>query len=264
MGVCPPLMFRGGPVTVLSDAEASVAVLGVRGRWDRKLWQATSTGLRKCFAEHPAALIVDLSELQDDKGTSAPTWITAQRVAAQMAPPVQLAMCVPAQLLLADRLQRLGARRFLPVYATVRQAKVALEGRLPLTDRLLVRLPSDPDSPALARDLVGDACRAWQLPTLLYPARLVMSELVTNAVEHARSEITCVVSKRGGGLHMTVSDLSPQLPRLHELAPPRRGEPLDERGRGLRTVHATASMWGAMPTPSGKVVWATIRPSHSS
>src|SRR4029453_9443912 len=108
MGVTPPLLFHGGSVTVLSDEAAAVAVLGVHGRWDRKLWQAASTGLRKCFAEHPAALIVDLSELEDDKATSAPTWVTAQRLAAQMAPPVQLAMCVPAQLLLADRLQRLG------------------------------------------------------------------------------------------------------------------------------------------------------------
>jgi anti-sigma regulatory factor (Ser/Thr protein kinase) len=237
-----------------------VAVLGVRGHWDRDLWQAASTGLRNCFAEHPAALIVDLSDLKDERGDSAPTWVTAQHLAARMAPPVHLAMCVPPDLLLADRLQRLGARRFLPVYATVRQAKVALAGRLPLTERLLVRLPSEPDSPALARDLIGDACRMWQLPALLHPARLVMSELVTNAVEHAGSQITCVVSKRGNGLHLTVSDLSPRLPRLLDLAPPRRGLPLDDRGRGLHTVHATASMWGAMPTPTGKVVWALIAP----
>jgi anti-sigma regulatory factor (Ser/Thr protein kinase) len=262
MGVSPPYLIgpdAGQHVSVESDVEAAVAMLTVRGRWGRALWQAASCGLRKCFAEHPAGLIVDLTALQDEAAESAPTWVTAQRAAGRMAPPVQMAMCVPAELTLADRLQRLGARRFLPVYATVRQARVALEGRLPLADRRVLTLDPDADAPALARDMIGEACRSWHLPRLLYPGRLVMSELVTNAVEHAASSITVVVSRRGTGLHISVSDHNPALPRLLDLTPPRRGEPLDERGRGLRTVHATATAWGTMPTATGKIVWATVR-----
>lgn len=123
---------------------------------------------------------------------------------------------------------------------------------------LVLRLPPEPESPALARNLVGTACRAWDLPHLLHPARLVMSELVTNAVEHAGSEITIVVSYRDGGLHLAVCDAEPRLPRLLDLPRPRPGEPLDERGRGLRTVRATATTWAATPTPTGKTVWATL------
>jgi hypothetical protein len=263
MGVSPPYLIRPGAdqhVAVECDVDAAIATLTVRGCWDQSLWQAASTGLQECFAEHPDGMIVDLAAIDDERAESASTWVTAQRVAGRMDPPVQMAMCVPPDLILADRLQRLGARRFLPVYATCRQARVALQSRMPLVDRLTLKLTPEPDAPALARDMVGDACRAWRLPRLLYPGRLVMSELVTNAVEHAAAEITVLVSRRGDGLHLAVADDSPTLPRLLDLAPPRRGQPLNERGRGLRTVHATAATWGSVPTPAGKLVWALIRP----
>ncbi len=242
-----------------SDEDAAVALMTVIGRWDASLWQRTTEMLRKCLAEHPEAVIVDLSGLDDATGRSAPTWMAGQRAAAAMEPPVQMALCIPPNLPLADRMQRLGARRYLPVYAKVRQARVAIAARLPLTERLMVKLRPDADAPSIARNLVGDACLAWGLPELLHPSRSVMSELVTNAVEHAESEITAVTGLRGNGIHISVADLSPQLPYLIKPARPRRGLPLDERGRGLRVVRATANAWGALPTRTGKVVWATLR-----
>jgi anti-sigma regulatory factor (Ser/Thr protein kinase) len=248
-----------GQITVERDIDADIMTLSVRGAWDPRLWSAASAGLRKCFAEHPTGLIVDLTALRDDGAVSVPTWMTAQRVAAQMTPPVQMAMCVPPALRVADRLQRLGARKYLPVYATVRQARVALASRMPLTDRLQLALPAEPDSPALARDLVGDACLAWQMPHLLHPCRLVMSELVTNAIEHAGAQIAVTVTRRGAGLHLAVADTSPARPVLLDLTPPRPGEPLNERGRGLRTVDSVATIWGCEPTATGKIVWATVR-----
>jgi anti-sigma regulatory factor (Ser/Thr protein kinase) len=253
---CPPA--HEGSISVESDIDAAVSLLTVRGQWDRPLWQAASTALRKCLAEHPEAIIVDLSALTDQAGASAPTWVAAQRTAAAMEPPVQVALCVPAHLPLADRMQRLGARRFLPVYARVRQARVAIAGRLPLTERVVTTLAPEPEAPSLARNLISDACLSWGLTKLLHPARLIMSELVTNAVEHARTPSTVLVTRRGAGLHLSVSDEVPTMPRLIPLSRPRRGQPLDERGRGLRTVDLTATIWGARPTRTGKVVWAAL------
>ncbi|SNY05778.1 Anti-sigma regulatory factor (Ser/Thr protein kinase) [Paractinoplanes atraurantiacus] len=245
---------------VESDHDASVALVTVAGPWDRALWQRSSTRLQKCLAEHPEAIIVDLSGLDDPGARSAPTWINARLTAAAMEPPVQLALCVPPDLPLADRLQRLGARNHLPVYAKVRQARVSIAGRLPLTERLSLTLRPDPEAPSLARNLVSDACLAWNLPELLHPSRTVMSELVTNAVEHARTEMTVVVSLRGPGLHMIVSDLCPEPPRLIKPSRVLRGRPLDDRGLGLRVVDGTATAWGTLPTSTGKVVWATLQP----
>jgi hypothetical protein len=246
-------------IRVESDIDAAVTLMTVSGVWDQLLWHGTGTALHKCMAEHPDALIVDLSGLDDPHADSAPTWLAARSTAAALEPPVEMALCVPPHLPLADHMQRLGAGRFLPVYAKVRQARVAIAGRLPLSDRLVRRLQPEPESPSLARDLVTDACLAWALPLLLHPGRLVMSELVTNAVEHARTEMTVVVSRRGAGLHLSVADENSRLPAVIALARPRRGFPLDERGRGLRTVAATAHAWGSLPTRTGKVVWATMR-----
>jgi hypothetical protein len=141
---------------------------------------------------------------------------------------------------------------------TVRSATAA--GRLSLTGQLTLALPPEPDSPSLARDLAGRACQAWALPLVFYPARLVVSELVTNAVEHGQSPIVLGVTRRGDCVYLTVADRDARLPRLRELSPPEPGRPLDERGRGLHAVDAVALDWGAVPTADGKVVWAMVGP----
>jgi anti-sigma regulatory factor (Ser/Thr protein kinase) len=244
-------------VLIEGDVDAAVALMTVRGHWDRPLGQAVTTTMHKCLAEHPEALIVDLSELRDPSSASAPTWVAARQAAHEREPAVVLALCIPPSLPLADRMQRLVTQRALPVYAKVRQARVAIAGRLPLTERVTMTLPPEPESPSIARNLVGDACLAWGVPDLLFPSRLVMSELVTNAIEHARTPIGVVVSLRGG-IHLSVSDGAAAPPVLRRLARPRRGRPLDERGRGMQLVTATASAWGWLPTRTGKVVWATL------
>ena len=249
-------------VSLETDIDAAVALMTLRGKWARPLWMAASNALHKCLVEHPEALIVDLTELSDAQSLSATTWMAAQQQAAAMEPPVQLALCIPPDLPLADRMQRLGARLFLPVYAKVRQARVAIASRLPLTERLTVTLQPDADAPRTARALVHDACVAWNMPDVLPQSELVISELVTNAVRHARTEMTVVISLRGRCLHVSVSDLLVHPPRRTKLARPRPGAPLDELGRGLQAVNATALAWGSLPTRTGKMVWATLRWTH--
>ena len=106
----------------------------------------------------------------------------------------------------------------------------------------------------------SEACAAWRLPAVLYPARLVMSELAANGVEHSGGPIGVVVARRGPALHLVVADRDPRLPHVIELAeaPPTRL--WETRGQGLRTVRAAAAAWGALPTAEGKLVWATVRP----
>jgi len=254
------LTARQPAVHLSSDADASVVLLTVRGRWDRTLWHLASQRLRKCLAEQPEALVVDLSALDDTRGTSAATWVAAQRDAAAMTPPVPLALCIPPELPLADRMQLLGARRYLPIYAKVRQARVAIAGRLPPAERVVLVLNADPEAPSMARNLVGDACLAWDRVELLHPSRAVMSELVTNAVDHANTEMTVVVSLRGAGIHLGVADRVAAPPRTLKLSRVRRDQPLDDRGHGLRLVTALSTAWGTLPTSTGKLVWATVLP----
>lgn len=247
---------------VESETDAAVTVMTVHGTWDAPLCRTATTALQDCLAGHPEALIIDLSGLDDPRTESAPTWIAAQRAAAELDPPLLLALCVPPDLPLADRMQHLGSRRYLPVYAKARQARVAIAGRLPSAGRVRLTVRPEPEAPSLARNLAGDACLAWGMPELLYAGRLVVSELVSNAVEHARSVMTVVVTRRGAGLHLAVSDEITDPPRMIDLARPAPGQPLDERGRGLRVVAATAIAWGSLPTRNGKMVWASLRPGR--
>jgi anti-sigma regulatory factor (Ser/Thr protein kinase) len=249
-------------VHVEADLDAAVALMTVRGVWDEPLKQLAAATLHRCLSQHPEALIIDLSALSDPSCRSATTWTAVQQSAGALEPIVELAMCIPPSLPLADRMQRLGCRGKLPVYAKVRQARVAIAGRLPTTDRRSLTLAGEPESPSIARHLVGEACLEWGLGELLHPSRTVMSELITNAIEHARTPVTVTIGKRGAGVHITVSDGSSALPAMIKPARPRRGHPLDDRGRGLRVVAATADAWGALPTPAGKVVWATLTASR--
>jgi anti-sigma regulatory factor (Ser/Thr protein kinase) len=248
-------------LTVTGDDDGSVLLMAVRGSLDRTLLLRARTMVHKCLADYPAAVIADLTELNDPTGASAPLWLTARQTGEAMQPRVRLMPCLEPDTVLAARLHRLGARWFLPIFASVAAARTVLAGTPVLTDWLQLRLPAEPASAGRARGLVADACRAWALPQLLDAGQLVVSELVTNALQHARTELLVTVARRGGGLYLAVRDRSPAWPPL--VASTSAGaERIDEHGRGLWIVQQVASAWGAVPTHdgAGKVVWASVQP----
>jgi anti-sigma regulatory factor (Ser/Thr protein kinase) len=254
MALQTPFLFdeAPGPITVYCDVDPPVEVVTVRGVWTMSLRQRVCDTLTKCFAAHPAGLIIDLSALDDPLAASLPTWLTAQRQGAGRYPPVPVALCASADNPLAHRLQQVGSRRFLPVFARVRQARVAIADRLALAERLLLRLVASPDAVGQARELVARACLSWGLEQFNEPGRLIVSELVTNAILHTGTGISVIISRRVRGLHIAVADGAPHQPRVPNQ---RIGG-----GRGLRLVDGSAVRWGIVPTPDGKVVWATLHP----
>lgn len=262
----PPYMFTTAVrdpersyLALINDVDSAVIEVAVHGRWSRRLAVDASIAVRKCVVELPRAVIVDLHDMGDGSGESIPLWISEYRAANGMQPPVQVVLCAPTQTAVARRLRHVGASRYLPMYATMPEARAALTNRTPITDLLRRRLPPDLSSASVARDMVGQACQAWNLGEVLHQARLVISELVANAAEHARTEMLVSISRRGAGLHLSVSDRDPRAPRLLGPVPATAQEPGDESYRGLHLVHQCASAWGSMPTADGKVVWATIR-----
>jgi anti-sigma regulatory factor (Ser/Thr protein kinase) len=115
-------------------------------------------------------------------------------------------------------------------------------------------LVSSPDAAASARGLVVAACRAWQLPGLTDDAKLVVTELVSNALRHGTGEIELALVLRERFLYLAVHDASP-VPPMMTLPDPETGE----GGRGLILVDAVAADWGSARTANGKYVWATLR-----
>ena len=88
-----------------------------------------------------------------------------------------------------------------------------------------------------------------------------MFELVSNAVEHAGTDMLVTVVRRDEGLHLAVRDGSVVLPHRLQAAPRPGRCAVRRRGAGLRVVEALTRAWGARPTDdgTGKVVWATVR-----
>jgi hypothetical protein len=266
----PYLFSRSGvgtpaaPLTVTSDLDTNVLELSVHGRWSVSLRQDVYRGIYKCMAEHPAALLIDLREMTDPDGLSVAMWLAARRAGTTLQPTVRVALCVPPRTLLADRLRAAGARRYLSIFDTMVDARTVLAGSMPLPDLLRLWLPPEPESARLARDLVDQACHAWQLPQLMDSAGMVMAELATNGIRHAGTNILVTVARRGTGLYLSVRDGDPRLPALIAPAAHVTGQPGHDDGRGLRMVHASAAAWGARTTGNGKIVWVTLRSGKPS
>jgi MEDS: MEthanogen/methylotroph, DcmR Sensory domain/Histidine kinase-like ATPase domain len=124
---------------------------------------------------------------------------------------------------------------------------------VPATRKVSRKFEPRSDAPRAARHFVEEALRAWgYADRQLEDARLLLSELVTNAVIHARSPFSVSVRSENLRLRLAVHDHSPTEPRLR-LAAPEAGS-----GRGLQLVAMLSKDWGVVGTPIGKTVWAEL------
>lgn len=108
-----------------------------------------------------------------------------------------------------------------------------------------------------ARRHVAVLLEEWKLGGLIDDARLIASELTTNAVQHAKGTgdfFEVELRRRRGLLIIGVSDsFGWQMPE------PRVAAPADTDGRGLAVVASLADAWGVRPRASGKTVWAHLK-----
>ncbi|MFI1438517.1 PAS domain S-box protein [Streptomyces fructofermentans] len=114
-------------------------------------------------------------------------------------------------------------------------------------------LPAAPESVPEGRAFLGRALASWDCTIPADDARLLLSEMLSNAVRHAQGPIGLHLSRTATELTVEVSDHSPQLPQ------PRIAEGDEESGRGLFLVRALADNWGVRPTDEGKATWFTLR-----
>jgi len=113
-------------------------------------------------------------------------------------------------------------------------------------DAFTLELPGDATTPREARRAVaarlGDHARSGEL-------LLCVSEVVTNAVLHARSATTLTVRRSAVLITVEVRDDDPTPPvrRPHSTTA--------TTGRGLRNLDDLTVRWGTRLTGVGKVVW---------
>ncbi|MFE2724913.1 ATP-binding protein [Kitasatospora sp. NPDC059327] len=118
----------------------------------------------------------------------------------------------------------------------------------------LLQLPCRPESAFAARQLVSIALTAWSAEELGGVARLLVSELVANAVRHTGcTRLSVSVTRRKATVWVGVRDSSGVLPC--------RTDPTceAESGYGLGLVEALSSRWGVAWVPHGKWVWFELR-----
>ena len=110
---------------------------------------------------------------------------------------------------------------------------------------------SDPAAVRVARRATSRAVQEWAArPGMVDDVCLVVSELVTNALLHGRSDAVLRVVQSHGAIRVEVQDDDTRLPL------PSAPDPQALGGRGLALVAALSTMWGTERTAVGKTVWA--------
>lgn len=126
---------------------------------------------------------------------------------------------------------------------------------VPQDPALRVEVPIDLEAVDGVRTQVVELAASWGLGEL-EDLEVVTSELITNAIVHARS-VSIVEVRRAGTdcVEVTVSDSDPE--------PPVKRTPYEQhtRGLGLHIVDALSEEWGVRVVDGGgKTVWARVGP----
>jgi DNA-binding NarL/FixJ family response regulator len=164
----------------------------------------------------------------------------------------------PADLRVASR--SAGAVGYLTKETPARRLAAELEalvGLVEAVEQLLTeasqRFEQDAQSPRAARRFVTQALTGWDDGDLTDTVTLLVSELVTNAVIHAGSEVEVMVRLTATAARIEVTDASA------ESIAPREAGANETSGRGLALVGTLARRWGVRPAPGGgKTVWFEV------
>lgn len=111
------------------------------------------------------------------------------------------------------------------------------------------RLTLDPREAGRARRLVRGQLDRWGLSSASATTELLVSEIVTNALQHAHTGTVEVRLVRTDALLCEVFDDDHEMPQLLNVSG------AEDAGRGLRVVSRLAKRWGTSRTARGKTVW---------
>ncbi|MEV0806832.1 ATP-binding protein [Micromonospora sp. NPDC050200] len=225
-----------------------MTVVRLHGELDLGTMRSVHTVLDRCLTTQPDALVVDLQGVTVADRLALSVFAATARQAADW-PAVPVLLCAPPSDA-AAWLARSSACRGVPVHRDCAEA-TRLAGRT-AAPRLRAGLEPVASACRRARELVGEACGRWNVPELVGPASLVLSELVGNVVRHAHTPMQVTLTLRRPYLHVAVSDGSRSAARATSPGLCAEG------GRGLLLVRELAQRWGSFPLADGKVVWAVV------
>jgi len=121
-----------------------------------------------------------------------------------------------------------------------------------------LELPAAPRAAGIARDFVRENWSGVASPDMLDNVTLCVSELVTNALDHAIPPYELRLDISDGALRIEVDDASDRRPVVRPVTP------ASPRGRGMFIVARTATSWGVEATSHGKTVWAEFATANGA
>ena len=138
--------------------------------------------------------------------------------------------------------------------------QIVVERRRAIPYHAVSTFVAEPTAPALAR--------AWSLaqlrgvltedaPDLCDDTALVVSELITNAIQAGATSANLELIIEADHLRISVRDDVPGQVEAQDAAPH------DVHGRGLAIVAALAVDWGVQHSLDGKMVWAELSAARS-
>jgi histidine kinase-like protein len=237
--------------TLVCDVQrrSPIAVIALYGTLDQNSVVRAVVALRDCLADAPAAMLIDIGHLRIANQTSLrPVIGLFDEIRAWPRTHIGICAASPAN-------EAMFATESPTLYADVDAGMIAAL-TLPVVPRKTIALAPDADAPAVARDFVTATCSDWGLTRVAKLATLIASELVTNAVIHARTPAVMALQRTASELHVSVQDNDPR--PMYRPAPGATGAHNGDHGRGLLILDAMADGWGTLPTATGKVVWATV------
>ena len=120
--------------------------------------------------------------------------------------------------------------------------------------RAVTKLPSDPSAVPAARRFASQQLLDFPgPPDTVDKARLLVTELTTNAVLHAHSPIRLTVEPFDTAVRVEVRADAPT-----PITPPGAPAPYATTGRGLWLVDTIARRWGVNGNDRGKTVWFEV------
>lgn len=117
------------------------------------------------------------------------------------------------------------------------------------------RYPPDPAVLPSCRAFAADRLRSLDLSEVQDDVQLLLTELITNVIIHARTEFEIFLEPSGTGVRVEVRDDNPIMPVAGSLSAAALS------GRGLTLVQSMSTRWGAHHNPAGgKTVWFEVVP----
>jgi anti-sigma regulatory factor (Ser/Thr protein kinase) len=105
-----------------------------------------------------------------------------------------------------------------------------------------------------ARNFVDDRLSSWGLTAISDDLQLIASEIVTNALIHACSDVDVRLRALADHIRLEVRDSDSNPPIPSPLALSEEENAQAEHGRGLLIVEALAGPWNSSPNGRGKTV----------